>query len=276
MKELNPENNENLKVVPQLLTARSEDFNWAALALQDLGYDEVNYNLGCPAGTVVARGKGSGFLRNLAGLERFLDEIFAPSRSIRISIKVRLGWANEEEFDDISNLLKNYPASFVIIHPRLKTDQYRGEVRESVFARYYRRFNSPVAFNGDVVKEEDIGRIETAYPSLSMIMVGRGLTADPALFRKARGGKPASKEEIKEFSGILYDGYTKAFESRRNALMRMKEHWFYLLNLFEEDARLQKKLFKAKTDADFEQAVADVFSSLEILPKARFGWKKPA
>ena len=63
MRELAPGVNIGIKAVPQLLTRRVEDFVWAAKALADLGYDEVNLNLGCPAGTVVAKGKGSGFLR---------------------------------------------------------------------------------------------------------------------------------------------------------------------------------------------------------------------
>ena len=88
-------------MVPQLLSNRSADFIWAAKALQDLGYKEVNLNLGCPSGTVVAKGKGSGFLRDLYALERFLDEIFSAGIDIPISIKTRLGWANTAEFGDL-------------------------------------------------------------------------------------------------------------------------------------------------------------------------------
>lgn len=96
LKELSPEVNAGIPVVPQLLSNRSADFIWAAKALQDLGYKEVNLNLGCPSGTVVAKGKGSGFLRDLYALERFLDEIFSAGITVPISIKTRLGWANSE------------------------------------------------------------------------------------------------------------------------------------------------------------------------------------
>ena len=80
LKELSPEVNSGIPVVPQLLSNRPADFIWAAKALQDLGYKEVNLNLGCPSGTVVAKGKGSGFLRDLYALERFLDEILPGLR----------------------------------------------------------------------------------------------------------------------------------------------------------------------------------------------------
>ena len=113
LKELSPEVNAGIPVVPQLLSNRSADFIWAAKALQDLGYKEVNLNLGCPSGTVVAKGKGSGFLRDLYALERFLDEIFSAGITVPISIKTRLGWANTEEFGDILNLYKKYPLSFL-------------------------------------------------------------------------------------------------------------------------------------------------------------------
>lgn len=136
-------------MVPQLLSNRSADFIWAAKALQDLGYKEVNLNLGCPSGTVVAKGKGSGFLRDLYALERFLDEIFSAGIDIPISIKTRLGWANTEEFGDILNLYKKYPLSLLIVHMRLKTDQYKGEVRKEALLEHLDEIPFPLGANGD-------------------------------------------------------------------------------------------------------------------------------
>ena len=189
MRELAPDVNIGIKAVPQLLTRRVEDFVWAAKALADLGYDEVNLNLGCPAGTVVAKGKGSGFLREPFELQRFLDKIFSADLPIQISVKTRIGWADEQEFDLLADVYNHYPQmKSLTIHPRVRSDFYKGEIRENVFEHYFHTFKMPIGFNGDVITVSDLERVKTKYRPLAHIMVGRALMADPALFRKAKGG----------------------------------------------------------------------------------------
>lgn len=275
LREVDPRKNTGLNVIPQLLSNRAADFNWAAEALFALGYKEVNLNLGCPAGTVVAKHKGSGFLRVLDQLKIFLDGVFAVNHRIDISIKTRIGWANEEEFEDIANLYKQYPLANLIIHPRLKTDQYKGHPRSSVFDKFLNTFPFPVGYNGDLYTVEDMNRRLQVSPGLHSIMIGRGLIADPALFRKFKGGRPASKQELIDFSQNLYDGYAIAFESRKNAVMRMKEYWFFQLCLLTEDTKLSKKLFKSKTIEDYESSVKEIFEFCDVLEHPRFGWFKP-
>lgn len=274
LKELAAEVNAGIPVVPQLLSNRSADFIWAARALKDMGYKEVNLNLGCPAGTVVAKGKGSGFLKDLFALERFLDEIYSADVGIPISIKTRLGWASEEEFTDILNLYKKYPVSELIVHMRLKTDQYKGEAREKVLLKHLNEIPFPLGVNGDMVTVSDMKRINEDFNNPKMLMVGRALMADPALFRKFNGGSPATIEEIKSFTRELFDAYTEAFQSRKNAMMRMKEYWFFQANLFEENPKAFKNIFKSKNEADFLAAIEEIESG-SLLTDARFGWKKP-
>lgn len=274
LKELSPEVNAGIPVVPQLLSNRSADFIWAAKALQDLGYKEVNLNLGCPSGTVVAKGKGSGFLRDLYALERFLDEIFSAGIDIPISIKTRLGWANTEEFGDILNLYKKYPLSLLIVHMRLKTDQYKGEVRKEALLEHLDEIPFPLGVNGDMITTADMIDFSKTFRDPKMLMVGRALMADPALFRKYKGGPAASLEEIKNFTTALFDAYTEAFQNRRNAMMRMKEFWFFQANLFEENPKAFKNNFKSKTEEDFLAAIEEIEAG-RPLTDARFGWKKP-
>lgn len=274
LKELSPEVNEGVPVVPQLLSNRSADFIWAAKALKDMGYDEVNLNLGCPAGTVVAKGKGSGFLRDLYGLEKFLDEIYSADVGIPISIKTRLGWADTDEFTDILNLYKKYPLPLLIVHMRLKTDQYKGNVRKDVLLEHLYNIPFPLGVNGDMITTADMTEFESIFNHPKMLMVGRALMADPALFRKFRGGPAATLEEIKSFTEELFDAYSEVFQNRRNAMMRMKEYWFFQANLFEENPKAFKNIFKSKTEEDFNEAIAEIESGA-LLTDARFGWKKP-
>ena len=96
--EIDPAHNAGVRVVPQLLTRRAEDFLWAAGELAARGYREVNLNLGCPSGTVTAKGKGAGFLARPEELEAFLDAIDAAALPIATSVTTRLGRRREEEF----------------------------------------------------------------------------------------------------------------------------------------------------------------------------------
>ncbi|MCD8338915.1 MAG: tRNA-dihydrouridine synthase family protein [Burkholderiales bacterium] len=276
LRELEPTVNEGLNVVPQLLTARSKDFIWAAKDLASMGYKEVNFNLGCPAGTVVAKGKGAGFLRDLPKLEKFLNEIFDADLPIQISLKMRIGWSDTKEAESIAEVVSKFPFSLVIIHPRLKIDQYRGKAREDVFKAIYPMFAQPIGFNGDIASTQDITMKALAYPSLRMVMAGRGLVSDPALFRKYKGGNPVSKDELKDFVQRLMASYATAFGSQKNALMRMKEHWFYLLNLFEPTPSLFKKVFRCRDVRDYENCISEIFKMCPLLPNARTSWMKPA
>lgn len=142
-----PEYNEGVPAVPQLLTKSAADCIWAVNALHDLGYPEVNLNLGCPSGTVTAKGKGAGFLAHPDELDRFFDEVFAKCEGI--SVKTRLGVHEASEFDKLLEIYNRYPITELTIHPRVRQDFYKGKVRESDFAAAFPRCSMPVCYNGD-------------------------------------------------------------------------------------------------------------------------------
>lgn len=276
-RELDRDLNRGLNVVPQLLTRRAEDFIWAAKALADLGYQEVNLNLGCPAGTVVAKGKGSGFLQYPDALREFLDRIFSANLPIAISVKTRIGYSHEDEFRALVDIYNDFADGMdsLTIHPRLRTDFYKGDLRVHVFNRFFTELKMPIGYNGDIITVDDISRVRHRYKPLKMIMVGRALMADPALFRKAAGGNPATLPEIASFYEALFDSYTQAFQSRKNALMRMKEYWFFQHNLFVGAERAVKQIYKAKTVEDYQAAVETIFENFDLRNDAVYGWKKP-
>lgn len=276
-RELDRDLNRGLNVVPQLLTRRVEDFIWAAKALADLGYQEVNLNLGCPAGTVVAKGKGSGFLQYPDALREFLDRIFSANLPIAISVKTRIGYSHEDEFGALVDIYNDFADGMdsLTIHPRLRTDFYKGDLRVHVFNRFFAELKMPIGYNGDIITVDDISRVRHRYKPLKMIMVGRALMADPALFRKAAGGNPATLPEIASFYEALFDSYAQAFQSRKNALMRMKEYWFFQHNLFVGAERAVKQIYKAKTVEDYQAAVETIFENFDLRNDAVYGWKKP-
>lgn len=272
LRDLLPEYNENTPTVPQLLTKNAGDFLWAAGDLSAMGYREVNLNLGCPSGTVVSKGKGSGFLAHPKELEHFLDEIFEKS-PVPISIKTRLGLADPEEFGPILELYRRYPLAELIVHPRVQKDLYRGSVRLDCFARAAADSPFPVCYNGDLNSPDGIEAISAQFPQINHMMLGRGLVADPGLITKYKGGRAASAALLEQFHNELFDGFAQAMNSRRNAMLRMKEIWFYHIALFDHHDRHFKRLRKAEDTEEFARAATAIFRELPLRQAAIPHWQ---
>ena len=259
MAELAPEANAGTVVIPQLLARDGELAAWMIGEMRKLGYTEVNLNFGCPSGTVTAKGKGAGMLRDPARLDAFLDAVFSAVEG-PVSVKTRIGVQKPEEFAALLDIYNRYPICELTIHPRVMKQLYRGQADRAAFAAALPECRMPVCYNGDVTTPEELHALEAEIPQLSGIMVGRGLIADPALFRRARGGAPASREELRGYCDDLYHGYTEAFGAASCAVSRMKAHWFYLIHRFEGADPLEKPLRKAREGWEYETVVNQIFT----------------
>lgn len=264
LRELSPDNNQDVPLVPQLLGKNAGDFLWAANTLADMGYEEVNLNLGCPSGTVTAKGKGAGFLTHPDVLDAFLEEVFAAAPG-RVSIKTRLGLNDPGEFPRLLEIFNRYPVSRLIVHPRTGAEMYRGSVHLDAFAHAVGNAAAPVCYNGDIFTLSDFHRFTAAFPQTNTVMIGRGLAADPALAVRLRGGT-GDKQTLKNFHDALCKGYPILFGSASSAMHRMKAIWMYMLNTFQGGEAFRKKLIKAKRWEDFRAVTEDVFQTLEMQP----------
>lgn len=253
-----PEYNQGFRAVPQLMTKNAQDFCWAAQALFDLGYEEVNLNLGCPSGTVTAKGKGAGMLADPEGLERFLDEVFSHLPG-KVSIKTRLGMESPEEFPRLLEIFSRYPVSLLIIHPRVRQDFYREPVRMDSFAWAVDHYSGALCYNGGLRTASDCTRLCRQFPQVERLMLGQGLLANPALIRQAKGGPGASLEELQAYHQELYQAYLEAFGSQKNTVYHMKELWHYLSQLFVGSEKAMKQIRKASDCAGYESGVAAMF-----------------
>ena len=269
-----PEHNEGMTVIPQILTNQAEDFLSLTKELKEYGYDTVNLNLGCPSGTVTAKGKGAGFLAHPDELDRFFDEVFAKCEGI--SVKTRLGVHEASEFDKLLEIYNRYPITELTIHPRVRQDFYKGRVREADFAAALPRCSMPVCYNGDLITERDVSTVSERYPDLPAVMIGRALIADPSLVARLTGGKAADAKMLETFHDTLFVRYCEAFGDSRIAMLRMKEIWFYHLNLFENSEKTGKAIKKAKNTAEFQSAAAAVFRNCRVRANAVPLWFKPA
>lgn len=257
------EGDDTASTVPQIMARRSADFLWAAETLYGFGYQEVNLNLGCPAGTVTAKGKGAGFLLRPDELERFLGEVSAALPGRAVSVKTRLGYHGPEEFPRLVSIYNGCPIRELTIHPRVRQDFYKGPLRLDAFAAALPSLRMPVCYNGDLVTVEDAKAIAERFPGVHAVMIGRGLIADPALARKLRGGPPASREELRRFTGELYRGYRDA-AGPGPAAQRMKELWYYLIRLFDGGERLGKKLRRMSRPWEYPPLAEEVFDTLPL------------
>ncbi len=257
-------------LVPQLLTNRAEDFLAGAKCLAAMGYEEVNLNLGCPSGTVTAKGKGAGALlpQRRQALEAFLDEIFAGS-PIPISVKTRLGWADPEEFEALLELYNRYPIRLLTIHPRVRQDLYRNPCRMEWFRLALAESKNPVSLSGGVAVAEDLEHLAAAPET---IMLGRGLVADPALVCKLKGGPGADRETLRAFHEELFRGTAARLGSARNTMFRMKELWRYFILLFDDRDQCQRLLRKAVSLTEYQAAVARIFRELPLRESAEADW----
>ena len=259
MAELAPESNPGAPVVPQLLAKDGALAAWMVGQLRQLGYTEVNLNFGCPSGTVTAKGKGSGMLRDLDKLDAFLAALFAKAEG-PLTVKTRLGVEKPEEFAAVLEVYNRYPIAELTIHPRVMRQQYRGIADREAFAKALPECRMPVCYNGDLTTVEQLRALEADFPTVQSLMVGRGIIADPALFRQALGGPAATKEELRGYLDDLYHGYTALFGSAGCAISRMKGHWFYLIHRFEGSERLEKQLRKLREPWEYETVVNQIFT----------------
>ncbi len=261
--DLLPEHNQGYRLIPQLLTNRAKDFLHTANRLQQLGYREVNLNLGCPSGTVVAKGRGAGFLAQPKELDLFLEEIFSESE-LRISVKTRLGMAQPEEFYALLEIFNKYPITELIIHPRVRQDFYQNTPNYAIFRQALLLSKNPVCYNGDLGSVQAYRQFQQEFPQVEKVMLGRGLIANPGLLAEIQDGKKLEKSLLQEFHEIIYIDYQSALGADRNVLFKMKDIWFYMINLFADSEKYAKKIKKAERLSDYDDAVANLFYACEL------------
>ena len=259
-RELPLASSESFVAIPQIMTKVPEDFLWAARQCADRGYQEVNLNAGCPSGTVVSKGKGSGILADPDGLDRFLERVFTES-PIPVSIKTRLGLKEPEEFPRLLEIFNRYPIRELIIHPRVRTDFYKSPVQLDWFAYALEHSKLSLCYNGDINSLQDLNDMQSKFPTIQSFMLGRGLVGDPGML--APGGTDV--RTLEKFHDHLLEEYSVCFGSTRNAMFRMKENWHYLSLHFDGGEKLFKSLRKTTDITEYRQITTEIFHNLPHL-----------
>lgn len=269
LRDILPEHNEGMYVVPQILTNNANDFIQTSKKIKEFGYEEINLNLGCPSGTVVAKGKGSGFLAQKEELDKFLDCIFTAGIT-KISVKTRLGIDQPELFYDLIEIYNKYPMEELIIHPRVQKDFYKNKPNLEVFADVIKLSKNKICYNGDIFTLKDYQSFTTAFPTIDRLMLGRGIIANPSFTYEITEGTRLKKEILKEFHDRLVVEYRTILSGDRDVLFKMKEVWHYWSCMFTNYEKYAKKIRKSERFSDYRNAVQRLFSEQEIREGAGF------
>ncbi len=266
-----PEHNKGICLVPQFLSNNARDFIEMAKEISNLGYKEINLNLGCPSGTVVAKHKGSGFLAKPEQLDCFLEEIFTYVNT-RISIKTRIGKDNPDEFEQLLAIYNKYPIEELTIHPRIQTDFYKNQPNLTVFSMAIKESKNPICYNGDLFQISDCVKIQEDFPMLTSVMLGRGLIRNPNLIQEVTKGENHNKKVLKKFHDKIYHDYQNVLFGDKNVIFKMREIWFYMSSLFSNYEQYEKKIKRTEKMKEYEKIVEDLFQYEELVNEAKSGF----
>ena len=244
-RDISPDENEGLNVLPQAITRDPEQLSAWLYYVSECGYSCADLNLGCPSPTVTKRGRGSGMLRDPDYLRSFLDRLFSNTLPVSLSVKTRIGYESAEEWPGLAGLFADYPFAHVTIHVRTMKEQYTGAVHPEAFEIGLQKGIPHPVYNGDLRTAEDVQALLTRCPAAEAVMIGRGLLADPALARRIRGGKEAGRDELRIWYTTLYESWKDRFHETI-ALGRIKK----LMEWPSEGDIRRKRLLRRANDIE--------------------------
>lgn len=262
-KDILIENNPFMPVMPQLMVNNIDDFMLVADYVQSLGYDEINWNMGCPYPMVAKRNLGAGMLNDPEGVDRLLNQVFSNS-TIKIGLKMRMGYESTEDIIKLLPIINQYPITELIIHARFAKQLYKPSVDLDRFEECLSISNIPLTYNGDINSVEDFRSLKQRFPSVTNWMIGRGLVTDPFLAQMIKEDNldyPKNKwETFQEFHETLYNDYASVLQGDRQVVLKMLSFWEYFSTQFSNPNKVYKRIKKAKNIAAFEEAVKVNFS----------------
>lgn len=259
MRDIRPEFNNDIPVVPQIILKSMKEFEFLTSVVEEKGYSRIDINMGCPFPMQAKHGRGSGLLAKVNIIEEMAQEI-ARKTHLKFSVKMRLGWEDKDEWRPVLVILNQIPLEQITIHPRIGVQQYKGEVWMKAFDEFYSLCKHPMIYNGDVTSVEGIRTLESMYPRLAGVMIGRGLLARPTLAMEYASGEVLSWDKYRnilhEFHNRLKIHYETTVNSEAQLHARLRLFWEYM----EEGLgrKTYKKIMKAGNLKNYLAAIREV------------------
>lgn len=263
-KDIFPEaNNDEIKLIPQLLGNNGEDFRYYASTISKLGYNEINWNIGCPFPTVTKKKKGSGILAHPDMIKVFLDEV-CKDDSFDLTVKFRLGLNNLEEGIKVVEIMNEYPLKGVVLHGRTGSQRYTGSVNLESFEVLREMCKHDMTYNGDIYSINDYINIQEKFPMIDKFMLGRGALRDPFLAAAIKGNltNPGDKiSKMRTFHDSIYNDYKSKLSGDKHLIDRMKEFWLYNSVHLDKDGKFMKKIRKCNSTLTYTNIVNQMLDS---------------
>lgn len=262
-RDILPENNIKNKVIPQILGNSAESIVGTANAIKELGYEEINLNLGCPYPMVTKKNRGAGLLRDTDNLDRLLDDIFSQI-NIRLSIKTRIGFESTDEIIKLMDVYNRYPMSELIVHPRVASQMYSGRANIDAFIKVVGLCRQKLVYNGDICSRSFFYDLQKKLPGIDRWMIGRAAISNPFLPEMIRHNTPIpenANERFFRFHDELYMAYSEKFHGPAHLLDRMKGFWRYFCISIKGGSDISKKINKLKTEKHYIETLDDLKKS---------------
>lgn len=260
IRDLLPEHNSSLPLIPQLLNSEPTGFIALASRMEELGYREINWNLGCPVKMVAGKKRGSGLLPHTDRIIELLEQV-VPHLRVKLSIKMRLGYDHPSESLRLLPRLDDFDLSEIIIHARLGKQLYRGATLPDAFGDCIPLTRHRLVYNGDLVTLSAFQEIEKKFPTVERYMLGRGLLADPFLPGALKGerSEPADRmDRLSAFHEELFQAMRSDMSGPGHLLGRMKQIWIYFIGAFPGKEKLLKRVVRASSEASYLRAVHSI------------------
>lgn len=259
----NPSEN-GIEVVPQILSKDADEIIRFARFCENLGFSEINWNLGCPYPQVANKRRGSGMLPYPEMIDDILQKVMAET-AVRFSIKCRLGYFSTNEIFELIPVFNKHNIPELTIHARIGNQLYTGEPDQHIFAKAISLLKVPVIYNGDIFTKNDFLQFEKTFPAINTLMIGRGLLYDPFLPADCKGLPVATdrKAHIRKFIDDLYFGYRRQMNDNLSAISVLKEYWSYLSQSLNDPHKGFKKIKKVNCFDEYEDSVSRIFEEFE-------------
>ena len=253
---------EERPVTAQLFGADPSRLAEATRMVEDLGFDAIDLNLGCPAKKVVKSCGGSALLRERTLLEKILKEIRSAAR-IPFTIKIRSGWSESEIVAlEVGQMAQDLGVEAIALHPRTRVQGFSGKADWSIIARLKAHLKIPVIGNGDIVTAADAMRMrkETGCDG---IMVGRGALTNPWIFRQISEiecGMPMTLPDTGDKYDLIKRYFSLLFEEETpGAIGKMKQFASWFTHAIPRGAALRKAIYVSRSETEVMDRIEEFF-----------------
>jgi len=263
-KETVSANNQQTRVIPQVLASDADEILFLSKFLEDNGYTEINLNLGCPYPMVTNREMGAGLLPHPDKLHGILNSFFEKS-NLKLSVKLRAGLLAPTEIEQIVPVLNQFPLTEVIFHPRIAKQLYEGEIYHSAFQFAETHLKHKLAYNGDIFSIDDFKTKQNLFPQTTNWMLGRGVLMNPFLPAEINNIEITAREKLeklKEFHQLIFKYYSETMDNEGNAINKMKQFWIYFSYNFGNQRKTFKAIKKADTRGKYDREIQKIFLSV--------------